>query len=82
MKALQNLIVLILILGMQACNSRPDVPSYLAHHESSFRENPREANLLWFQEAKYGMFIHYGLYSLLEKGEWVQLRPSASSDSR
>jgi len=74
MKALQNLIVLILILGIQSCNSKPDIPSYLVDHESSFRENPREANLLWFQEAKYGMFIHYGLYSLLEKGEWVQLR--------
>ena len=74
MKALQNLIVLILFLGMQACNISPNIPSYLVDHESSFRENPREANLLWFQEAKYGMFIHYGLYSLLEKGEWVQLR--------
>ena len=74
MKALQNLIILILILGIQACNSRPDVPSYLVDHEDLFRENPREANLQWFQEAKYGMFIHYGLYSLLEKGEWVQLR--------
>jgi len=74
MKALQNLILLILFLGMQACNIRPGVPSYLADHESSFRAYPRETNLLWFQEAKYGMFIHYGLYSLLEKGEWVQLR--------
>lgn len=74
MKALQNLILLILFLGMQACNIRPNVPSYLVDHKSSFWENPREANLLWFQEAKYGMFIHYGLYSLLEKGEWVQLR--------
>ncbi len=74
MKYYQNLILLILILGLQACNSRPDVPSYLVDHESSFRENPRDANLEWFKNADYGMFIHYGLYSLLEKGEWVQLR--------
>jgi len=25
-----------------------------------------------FEDAKYGMFIHWGLYSLLERGEWVK----------
>jgi len=25
----------------------------------------------WFAEARYGMFIHWGLYSILERGEWV-----------
>ena len=25
----------------------------------------------WFHEARFGMFIHWGLYSLLERGEWV-----------
>lgn len=25
----------------------------------------------WFQEAKFGMFIHWGVYSLLGQGEWV-----------
>ena len=28
-------------------------------------------NSNWFAEARYGLFIHYGLYSLLERGEWV-----------
>ena len=27
--------------------------------------------LKWFQEARFGMFIHWGLYSLLARGEWV-----------
>jgi len=27
--------------------------------------------LQWFQDAKFGMFIHWGLYSLLARGEWV-----------
>ena len=74
MKYYPYLILLILILGMQACNNKPVVPSYLVEYESSFRANPRQANLEWFKNADYGMFIHYGLYSLLEKGEWVQLR--------
>jgi len=25
----------------------------------------------WFHEARFGMFIHWGLYSLLERGEWT-----------
>ncbi len=74
MKTLAYLILLIVFLGIHSCNKGPELPSYLADYESTFSENPRQANLQWFQEAKYGMFIHYGLYSLLEKGEWVQLR--------
>jgi alpha-L-fucosidase len=25
----------------------------------------------WFQDAKFGLFVHWGVYSLLGKGEWV-----------
>ncbi|MBN8733624.1 MAG: alpha-L-fucosidase [Acidobacteria bacterium] len=25
----------------------------------------------WFQDARFGMFIHWGVYSVLEDGEWV-----------
>ncbi len=35
---------------------------------------PSPANLAareWFQNAKFGMFIHWGVYSVLGKGEWV-----------
>ncbi len=28
----------------------------------------------WFREARFGMFIHFGLYALLERGEWVMYR--------
>ena len=28
----------------------------------------------WFVNARYGLFIHYGLYSLLGRGEWVMNR--------
>ena len=31
-------------------------------------KNPNQA---WFNERKFGMFIHYGLYSQLERGEWT-----------
>jgi alpha-L-fucosidase len=29
------------------------------------------ATQAWFREARFGMFIHWGIYSLLGKGEWV-----------
>ena len=35
---------------------------------------PTEANLKareWFQNARFGMFIHWGVYSVLGDGEWV-----------
>ena len=49
-------------------------PRYLAGRATAFRANPREANRAWFRQAGYGLFLHYGLYSLLERHEWVQLR--------
>jgi len=50
------------------------VPHYLAGHAALHRLNPRAAALRWFSEAKYGLFLHFGLYSLLGRHEWVQLR--------
>ena len=60
-----------------------EIPLYLKGYEDIYAKNPRQAALKWFEEAKFGMFIHYGLYSLLEgyygeihskPAEWVQLR--------
>ncbi|GIV60794.1 MAG: alpha-L-fucosidase [Rhodothermaceae bacterium] len=33
-------------------------------------EDP-EARRAWFREARFGMFIHWGVYSVLGRGEWV-----------
>ena len=29
------------------------------------------ARLRWFEEARFGMFVHWGIYSILGRGEWV-----------
>ncbi len=29
-----------------------------------------EEQTRWFRDAKFGLFVHWGLYSILEKGEW------------
>ncbi len=41
---------------------------------SQDRYTPTEANLEnreWFQDAKFGLFVHWGVYSILGNGEWV-----------
>ena len=53
--------------------SAPAVPAYLRAYAEAYQQDPRAANLQWFTEAGYGLFIHYGLYSQLGRGEWVQL---------
>ena len=30
-------------------------------------------NTAWFNQAKFGMFIHWGIYSIPSRGEWVML---------
>ena len=52
--------------------SAPEVPSYLAGYESRYAEDPRAAALEWFRDTKLGLFIHYGLYSQVSHGEWLQ----------
>lgn len=71
---MRKVLLLLICIGTASCNSDTKVPSYLKSYEKFYAENPREANLKWFTESKYGMFIHYGLYAQLGRGEWVQLR--------
>lgn len=48
------------------------MPSYLAGYESVWERDPKSAAVRWFREARFGLFVHFGLYSLLGRGEWVQ----------
>lgn len=60
------------LLGCGANQTK--VPSYLTDYKELYQNNPREAAIEYFRNAKFGMFLHYGLYSLLGRHEWVQLR--------
>ena len=53
---------------------KENLPNYLSEYAELYKTNPRQANLEWFKEAKFGLFMHYGVSSILEEGEWVQLR--------
>lgn len=37
-------------------------------------ESPNAAARRWFEDARFGLFVHWGVYSLLGKGEWVMDR--------
>lgn len=30
-----------------------------------------EKRLAWFREARFGMFIHWGIYAIPARGEWT-----------
>lgn len=38
---------------------------------SCWAQEDELARRAWFEEARFGMFIHWGIYSLLGRGEWV-----------
>ncbi len=54
--------------------SLTSVPSYAENYSELYKNDPRLGTVKWFHEAKFGLFMHYGLYSQLGRGEWVQYR--------
>src|SRR5499427_9898386 len=43
-----------------------------ASAQEGYQPGPRNLEARrWFQDAKFGMFIHWGVYSVLGDGEWV-----------
>jgi len=73
-------IYLLILLCVLSCQSKKEksteirVPNYLSDYAELYSTNPRQANLEWFKDAKFGLFMHYGVSSILEDGEWVQLK--------
>jgi len=59
---------LTLLPGIGCSSAAPD---FLGRHGELYHEDPRKARLEWFKNARYGLFMHYGLYSILARGEWV-----------
>ncbi len=56
----------------QPSQSRQEVPPHLKAYSDLYALDPLAASRAWFREAKFGLFMHYGVYSLLGRGEWVQ----------
>lgn len=39
-----------------------------------------KADLRWFQDARFGMFIHWGIYAVPARGEWIKQRETIAED--
>ncbi len=67
-------VLLSTLAGAQATKAQTAKDSY----------TPASENLkarIWFQDAKFGMFIHWGVYSVLGDGEWImETRPINRTD--
>jgi hypothetical protein len=56
-------------------SSKESVPSYLKDYEKLYETDPHDAAVKWFKNARFGLFVHYALASLLEGGkpEYIEL---------
>lgn len=79
MKQLASLFLLVL-LCTNISFAQGKMPVYLKPYGEYYKQDPRDANLRWFKDARFGMFIHYGLYSQMGRGEWVQLADTVPFD--
>lgn len=52
-----------IVMGAEAPTTIKPVPETPEQHE---------ARLAWWREARFGLFIHWGLYAIPGRGEWVQ----------
>ncbi len=55
------------VLALAGCASEPEQQ---ASAGPTFEERQAEAQR-WFRDARFGLFVHWGVYSVLGKGEWV-----------
>ncbi|WP_346989836.1 alpha-L-fucosidase [Bacteroides caccae] len=44
---------------------------FLKGYEKQYKKSPKEAALSWFQDVRFGLFVHWGPASLYGQGEWV-----------
>jgi len=54
-------------------------PFFSQNHYTPTAENIEARE--WFEDAKFGLFIHWGVYSVLGDGEWVMNNQNISVDS-
>ena len=45
-----------------------------------FNRKEYEERMKWYQDARFGMFIHWGLYSIPARGEWVRSTEEMAPD--
>ena len=61
------LIILCLICFVNQCilaqeSKSPEIPYFLKNYQAEYKDSPRKASLAWFEDARLGMFIHWGVW--------------------
>ena len=41
---------------------------------SSYQVRKTPGDTEWFRDARFGMFIHFGLYAMPARHEWIKMR--------
>jgi alpha-L-fucosidase len=67
MKSISFIIFFCLIFnGIQSPSAQeaitPEIPYFLKKYQSDYEKSPRKAALAWFEDARLGMFIHWGVW--------------------
>jgi alpha-L-fucosidase len=57
--------------GVSALAAAQDAKKDSADHVPEPGEETRAQRLVWWQAARFGMFIHFGVYSTIGRHEWV-----------
>ena len=47
----------------------------------TFDREEYEKRVAWFQDARFGMFIHWGLYAIPARGEWIRSQEQMSLEA-
>src|SRR5215831_8266501 len=65
-------LVCAILAGLVATAGFAQPGSSVSIGQSDYQPTPANMNSRrWFQDAKFGLFIHWGVYSVLGRGEWV-----------
>ena len=57
-----------------------ECPKYLLPYRELWERDHKKAILAWWREARFGLFLHYGLYSQLHRHEWVMMQDKIHVD--
>ena len=55
--------------------------SFISYSQINYQ--PTQDNLAarkWFEDSRFGLFVHWGVYSVLGDGEWVMNQQKLSID--
>jgi alpha-L-fucosidase len=67
MKSISFILLFCLIFsGIQSISAQEaitrEIPYFLKEYRSDYKKSPRKAALAWFEDARLGMFIHWGVW--------------------